>query len=117
LPNSFGSGISEKREINSISWRCLRRFSGFYHRSQFTPQATPIYAKKFWVFEKILRWVQLKIMPSKLKQMANKDSRVIISNSILKFHENDRRVEYKKRWLEKFCDLQNPGYRTKIFEN
>jgi hypothetical protein len=49
----------------------------------------------------------MKVMPSKLKEMANKDSRVITSDSILKFHENDRREEYKNKWIQRISELAN----------
>ncbi len=58
------------------------------------------------VGEKFFRWLQMKLMPENLKKMANRDSRVIVNDSILKFHVNDRREEYKKIWEEKLCNFK-----------
>jgi len=55
--------------------------------------------------EKFFRWLQIKMLPENMKEMANRDSRVIINDKILKFHTNDRRVEYKKMWEEKIAEL------------
>ncbi len=55
--------------------------------------------------ENFLRWLQVKMLPRSLKEMANRDSRVIITDKILKFHANDRREEYKKMWEEKISKL------------
>ena len=49
-------------------------------------------------FEKLAEKFQLKIMPSGLKEIMNKDSRVIVNDKILKFHLEDKRVGY----LDKF---------------
>lgn len=48
--------------------------------------------------ERMTKWLQLKIMPEHLKRMANKNTNVIISNEILKFHDKDRRREYYEKW-------------------
>lgn len=39
--------------------------------------------------------------PETIKQMMNKDTRVVVTDHILKFHTNDRRVEYRDLWLSK----------------
>lgn len=41
---------------------------------------------------------QLKIMPTDLKNIANKGKEVVISDSILKFHKNDRRQLYQAKY-------------------
>lgn len=41
---------------------------------------------------------QLKIMPENLKKLANKGTAVIISDNILKFHENDRRKLFQAKY-------------------
>ena len=33
------------------------------------------------------------------------DSRVIINDNMLKFHENDRRIYFKKRWIDRCNEL------------
>lgn len=51
--------------------------------------------------ESFFRQLQLRILPKKLRTMANTDTRVVLSNAILKLHDNDSRVEYQHRWKEK----------------
>ena len=110
LPNSFGSEVSERRKVLSRA-----PIPGII--------ASPdeIGTKQSYVSinerdcfgvacpcndcgEKFFRWIQMKVMPSKLKEMANRDSRVITSDGILKFHDNDRRAEFKKKWEEKLLN-------------
>ncbi|MFH1233493.1 MAG: hypothetical protein V1649_02465 [Patescibacteria group bacterium] len=47
--------------------------------------------------ESRFKFLQLKILPQKLKSMMNRDSRVVINDQIIKLHSNDRRDEYIKK--------------------
>lgn len=58
------------------------------------------------LLELLARWLQLKILPQKLKAMANQSSGVIINNSMLKFHDQDRRAYFRDLWLEKIQNLK-----------
>ena len=52
--------------------------------------------------EPFYKWLQLKIMPLPLKMGAFAwDSAVIVSDKILKFHTNDRRLEYNSKFKDK----------------
>jgi len=54
--------------------------------------------------------VQLSKMKKNLESVQNeKDTRVVISDERLKFHENDRRREYREKWLETCQRLDVPG--------
>lgn len=55
----------------------------------------------FGHLEKILKNIQLKLMPKEIKELANKDSRVVINDNILKLHVKDRREEYRNKWEDK----------------
>lgn len=44
--------------------------------------------------ERFYRRLQMRIMPRKLKEIMNKDTRVAVNDRMLKFHENDRREYY-----------------------
>ncbi len=55
--------------------------------------------------ERFFRWLQMKLLPKDLKEAANRDSRVVVTDRILKFHANDRREEYKRMWEEKIGAL------------
>ena len=45
-----------------------------------------------WTFlEPLFRFLQLNRLPPSLRALANKDSRVVVTDDLLKFHENDRR--------------------------
>lgn len=55
--------------------------------------------------------MQLKIMPVQLKELANIDSRVIITDWMLKFHDKDNRQELKHRWSERVQLYERHGAR------
>ncbi|XOU94067.1 MAG: hypothetical protein ACNFW9_04445 [Candidatus Kerfeldbacteria bacterium] len=48
--------------------------------------------------EKIFKNYQLKIMPANLSKLANKDTRVVVNDNVLKFHDNDRREIFLQKW-------------------
>ena len=50
-------------------------------------------------FENFYKQIQLKMMPVSLKAQAGKGTAVVMNDSILKFHEQDRREEYRDSWL------------------
>ncbi|MDD2786273.1 MAG: hypothetical protein PHS79_05310 [Patescibacteria group bacterium] len=47
-------------------------------------------------FEKIQR----KSFPENIKAMANRDSRVVVSDNVLKFHVDDKREKYRQRYYD-----------------
>lgn len=50
--------------------------------------------------------IQQQKMKSNTKSIQNEnDNRVIINDNMLKFHENDRRTDYKNQWQEKYKSL------------
>jgi len=40
-------------------------------------------------------------MPTRLKQLANTDNRVVLNDYILKFHDNDHRQELQQEWAKR----------------
>lgn len=54
--------------------------------------------------EKIYKAIQLKILPEKLKKLANKNNNVIIQDNILKFHDQDKRVYYQNLWQQRLAE-------------
>ncbi|OGL65275.1 hypothetical protein A3B21_04500 [Candidatus Uhrbacteria bacterium RIFCSPLOWO2_01_FULL_47_24] len=50
------------------------------------------------VIERILRNVQMRIMPPYLKDAANKNTSVVVSDKFLKFHDHDKREQYRKEY-------------------
>lgn len=85
LPNFFGGELSDRRNAGSVGWTVPR----------------------FGFGEKFFRRMQIDAMPAGLKELSNKDSRVVVTDLMLKFHANDRRAGYKKKWEEKMVKLFN----------
>ncbi|MBI2426920.1 MAG: hypothetical protein HYV34_03650 [Candidatus Kerfeldbacteria bacterium] len=56
--------------------------------------------------ERLFRWIQCRYLPERLRVMANRDSRVMVTDSILKFHETDRREEYRQTWRRNLAILE-----------
>ncbi|MFA6553479.1 MAG: hypothetical protein WCT27_03550, partial [Patescibacteria group bacterium] len=52
----------------------------------------------FFLPESLFRAWQQKIMPENLRAMANKDTRVVVNDSVLKFHDTDRRQSFLEQW-------------------
>lgn len=58
-------------------------------------------AKTFLTFctpEQLAKRIQLRILPEKLRAIANTDNRVVINDTILKLHDNDHRIEFQEQW-------------------
>jgi hypothetical protein len=48
--------------------------------------------------DRTLKGLQRKRFPTVIRELANTDTRVIVRDDMLKFHENDRRAEYRDDW-------------------
>jgi len=57
--------------------------------------------------EERIKKLQLKIMPAELTEIMNQDTRVVINDQILKLHANDRREEYKERFIAKINEAES----------
>lgn len=54
----------------------------------------------FAFLDNLARGVQNKRFPEKIMRMKNQDTRVVINNDVLKFHVDDPRQDFKRRWQE-----------------
>ncbi|MFH1253675.1 MAG: hypothetical protein V1664_05125 [Candidatus Uhrbacteria bacterium] len=72
-----------------------------------------IQPKHLWVlpldflkmFEDAARYWQQKFLPCELRDTANLDSRVVISEQMLKFHTNDRRQHFYDEWQKRLAKI------------
>ncbi|MBI2473182.1 hypothetical protein HYV70_01350 [Candidatus Uhrbacteria bacterium] len=65
-----------------------------HHRSH-VPWTMPSLFFPGTFFESFFRTLQQKRLPLQLRTLANIDSRVIVTDEVLKFHENDRRLQFR----------------------
>ncbi len=59
----------------------------------------------FSYWEKLAQKWQIKKMPAEIKKIINKDTRVIVDDKTIKLHINDRRVEYRQKFI---CKVSPP---------
>lgn len=53
--------------------------------------------------EKVFREYQMKVMPHRLRTMANTDTRVVVNDTMLKFHDTDRRQYFLDEWHKRMA--------------
>ena len=58
----------------------------------------------FWLYDFYRHW-QVKIIDRNLQKIVNIDTRVIVSETMLKFYPNDRRELFHKKWQERIANL------------
>jgi len=56
--------------------------------------------------EQRLKIIQLRLLPTDLKNIMNRDTRVVINDQVLKLHLNDRREEYQRLYENKIRNLE-----------
>ncbi|MFH1112048.1 MAG: hypothetical protein V1712_03180 [Patescibacteria group bacterium] len=57
------------------------------------------------LFETGVKILQKWLLPKHLKLQANRDTSVLMTDEVLKFHDQDRRAYYLKLWQQKLIDL------------
>lgn len=97
------SNLHQLQDENTWADRVLpnasfRRSHPLHHSSFFFP-VFPFLP----FFESFFRSISCKRFPIVIRNLANKDSRVVVSDDMLKFHETDRRAEFENR----YCELVN----------
>lgn len=60
-----------------------------------------------WAMDTMHRQFQLGIISRHMKSMVNMDTRVVVNDKILKFHDTDRREYYFKKWKENLSKILN----------
>lgn len=96
LPNSFGYQPNDRRTVkNGLLSYLITQSSNLLWN---------------WpLFEKLAKIYQLKIIPPVLKEMMNEDTRVVVNDGMLKFHRDDRRLEYQNKFNELINKLSSNG--------
>lgn len=67
-----------------------------HHRH--TPAALPAPVRQPRLLESVFRSLQRRRLPVRLKELANQDTRVVVTDHMLKFHANDRREQFRDRF-------------------
>ena len=96
LPNGYTNEFSKEVEENRLS-----SWSGKVFRYIVSP---PIFNR--WL-DTFYRKLQTKIISHNLSSMVNVDTRVIVNETMLKFHPNDRRELFYKKWRERLHTILN----------
>lgn len=87
LPNASPRAVSAMREARPLQLALLRPLIG-----------------AAW-FERLARRIQQRVLAPNLRALANQDTRVVLNDRMLKFHDNDRRQEYQQQFSQKLASL------------
>ena len=96
LPNGYYNQFF--KEVRETKWsKIISKIFGFIFSPPFLNR---------WSDE-IYRRLQARIIATNLQELINIDTRVIVNEQMLKFHDNDRREIFYKRWREITHELLN----------
>lgn len=90
----FEQFMQENKWVQTVLPHAVSRQAHPYH----APNHVPALPVQHAIIDGLARGVQRSRMPEKIKKIANIDSRVVVSNDVLKFHENDRREQYRDQF-------------------
>jgi len=94
LPNAYANQFS-KQVVETKVCRVLEKVFTFV----FSPPGL-----SHW-FDPLYRRFQYAIIDHNLKSLVNVDTRVIVNERMLKFHDNDRREIFYKKWRERIYKI------------
>ncbi|MBU0707979.1 hypothetical protein KKG41_06435 [Patescibacteria group bacterium] len=94
-PQCYPMNTSPMRRIlTNGGLRSLQKFYEFFHQSSLGNQLEKKYKK-----------LQQSKLPTNLREMVNQDTRVVMTDTMLKFHDKDRRAQYQDDWMQKIRAL------------
>ncbi len=99
MSNAYANDFTKEVKDNFFT-KILSKIFGFL--------VSPPFLNK-WT-DHFYRLIQVKIIDKNLKSLVNLDTRVIINDEMLKFHDNDRRDYFYRRWKERINNILNKKY-------
>jgi hypothetical protein len=88
LPNAAARGLAQQRKVP---------------KSNIARILVPIFRSS--LFERMAERMQQRVLAPNLRTLANQDTRVILNRHMLKFHDNDRRQEYRQALASRLSHL------------
>lgn len=90
--------LAELHRENRWASHFLPHARGRSIHGRHVPGFCPRMAVQWRLLEPLFRLFQRRRMPAQLANLANQDSRVVVTDDMLKFHVNDRRLEFRDRF-------------------
>jgi len=94
LPNTYPNQFCQKIKVGFFS-NLIRKVLAFF----FSPPFLNHY------LDNIYRRIQSRIIARNLRELINVDTKIIVNEHMLKFHANDRRELFYKKWRERMYNL------------
>lgn len=91
---TFDSFFKENRWVSSLIPHAYRRSA----HANLQPMRIPAIPVQHRPIESVFRVIQRRRFPENLQSIANVDSRVVVTDEMLKFHENDRREAFRDQF-------------------
>lgn len=108
----FDDGVASDLVKQNQDWlNCFPnlelRFNPFWYRVNFITKTLRWLSGAItgWAWEKFCKRLQLNLLPSNLAAQANKDTSVVVTDQVLKFHQPDRRAYYYDEWQSRLAAL------------
>ncbi len=92
------SSFSEFHRVNRWASQLLPNARGRIPDHRHIPRFCPRVPVQSRLVESVFRSFQRRRLPVHLRDLANQDSRVVVNDEMLKFHDQDRRVEFRDRF-------------------
>jgi hypothetical protein len=98
----YDDGVSEELWNTNTLIRERHPFATRWEMaSDFCVRAPILRLPSFRWFERIARGFQFGWFPKQIADRMNRDTSVLVTDSVLKFHVDDRRAEYRQEYLER----------------